>query len=206
MSNRAEIAQMLRNMPPDWKRQYNAGRKQLAENGGPRLPAVPTPEQAMQLIGITAGGRRSGDKPKGQHRVPAKVREDAMLGIRLSYEHNYGAWNFIGLARAIQLALSPGVPDSTTKRMRNYFTRHIKDKSSRKFGSKVSPSRGYMAWLNWGGDAGARWVGSRKQTKRNPEQAVRYISVEIPMYAAYAKTNNTWEYMDYCNPHRHRSD
>lgn len=199
MSYRSEIAWMLKNMPSDWRRQYDSGRKKLAANGGKRLPESPSPEQAMELIGITAGGNKAGDKPKGSNKVPSAVRDEAMLGIRLSFEHNYGAWDFIGLARAIQLVLSPGVPDSTHNRMRNYFTRHLKDKSSARFGSKSHPSRGYMAWLNWGGDAGARWVGAK--TKRNP--VTLYVPTLLP---TFARPNNTWEYFNYENPWHRRSD
>lgn len=165
-SYRAEIAHMLKHMPAQWKAMYNSGRRKLAAKGGPKLPAVPTPEQAMQLLGITAGGNLSDDQAKGPNEVPKNVRDEAMHGIRLSYDHNYGAWDFIGLARAIQLAISPGVPDSTHRRMRNYFTRHLKDKRSARFGDEGSPSRGYMAWLNWGGDAGAQWVGAKTNPSR----------------------------------------
>jgi hypothetical protein len=201
MSYRAEIALMLKDMPPHWREMYNSGRRKLKAGGGAHLPETPTPEQAMQLIGITAGGNQSGDVPKGQHKVPTKVRDEAMLGIRLSYDHNYGAWDFIGLARAIQLAISPGVPDSTHKRMRNYFTRHLKDKKSARFGSKSSPSRGYMAWLNWGGDAGAKWVGAK--TKGNPSLSLKYAQANPRPKYAQARTNNHFEIYE---PFHRRSD
>ena len=200
MSYRSEIAQMLKRMPPHWKEMYNSGRRKLAAKGGPKLPVVPTPEQAMQLLGITAGGNLSDDVAKGKNKVPTAVRDDAMHGIRLSYDNNYGAWDFIGLARAIQLAISPGVPDSTHRRMRNYFTRHAKDKRSARFGDEQSPSRGYMAWLNWGGDAGERWV----RLKANPERP-KYIRsnpayvVSNPAYPAYG-------HFDVYEPFHRRSD
>lgn len=194
---RSEIARMLKNMPSHWREMYDSGRRKLKAGGGPNLPNTPTPEQAMQLIGITAGGNQSDDQPKGHHKVPPKVREEAMLGIRLSYDNNYGAWDFIGLARAIQLAISPGVPDSTHRRMRNYFTRHLKDKKSARFGSKSSPSRGYMAWLNWGGDAGAKWVGAK--TKSNPSARPRYVQAFANPFARY----NNFEVYE---PFHRRSD
>lgn len=162
MTPREEIAQMLRRMPPDWRGQYDAGRDILRQVGGPSLPATPTPEQAMEIVGITAGGNRADDRPSGRNKVPPKVREEALKGLRLSYDNDYGAWTFIGIARAIQLALSPGVPDSTKERMERYFGRHVKDKQSYRFGDDSDPSRGYMAWLNWGGDAGLEWVAGAK--------------------------------------------
>ena len=189
-SYRAEIAAMLRNMPSQWRAMYRSGAKKLKAAGGPSLPASPTPEDAMQLLGITAGGNRSKDVYQGQHPVPDKVRQEAMEGIRLSYDNNYGAWDFIGLARAIQLAISPGVPDSTHKRMNNYFTRHTKDKKAPRFGSKTSPSRGYMAWLNWGGDSGKKWAAAKVKTRQNPFFNGQY-TLEKP--SLRARPNNSFE-------------
>ena len=165
MTYRDEIAQMLRRMPSDWNRQYRSGRAQL----GVALPDVPSPEQAMMLIGITAGGRESGDSPIGKNRVPRDVRDAAMKGLRLSYANNYGAWNFIGIARAIELALMPAVSDTTTSRMHNYLFRHQKDKAGKNFGNDTTPSRGYMAWLNWGGDPAVRWLGVPTM-RQNPKR------------------------------------
>jgi len=160
-----EIADLLRTMPSDWRRQYRSGRDKLAAIGGPVLPDTPTPEQAMLLIGITAGGNPSGDTPYGPHRVPAAVRQAAMKGIRLSHANNYGAWDFIGLARAIELVIVPSVSDTTFKRMGKYLFRHKKDTLAGGFGNDANPSRGYMAWLNWGGDPAVSWT---RAFEKNP--------------------------------------
>lgn len=156
-ANRREVEEMLKHPPGDWRVQFQSGGSQLRQTGQPSTKEL-TREGALRVLGITAGGNRSSDKARGSRRVPADVREEAMHGLRLSHANNYGAWNFIGIARAIQLATEPGVPTSTVDRMSNYFTRHAKDKRSANFGNERSPSRGYMAWLNWGGDAGQRWV------------------------------------------------
>ena len=170
-ANYAEIHEMLKKMPADWRRQYNSGRRKLADAGGPVLPNSPKPEHVAQLIGITAGGNLSKDKLEGPNAVPDEVREAAMKGLRLSHAHNYGAWDFIGIARAVELAIVPSVSNETKKRMKNYFTRHLKDKSSGRFGNELDPSRGYMAWLNWGGDAGFNWVNNmRKNSLRGVER------------------------------------
>jgi hypothetical protein len=164
-ANRREVEQMLKSPPSDWRSQFGSGASQLRQTGqfgGKEL----TREGALRILGITAGGNRSSDTARGGQRVPADVREEAMHGLRLSHANNYGAWNFIGVARAIQLATEPGVPTSTTDRMSNYFTRHAKDKQSANFGNDRSPSRGYMAWLNWGGDAGLRWTSSTPRKGR----------------------------------------
>jgi hypothetical protein len=196
-SYRSEIADMLRNMPSQWRAMYNSGRKKLKKAKGMTLPAVPTPEQAMELLGITAGGKASKDHWKGPYSVPQDVRDEAMHGLRLSYDHNYGSWDFIGLARAIELAISPGVPTSTHKRMNNYFTRHNKDKKAPRFGNDHSPSRGYMAWLNWGGDSGQKWASSMvNRAKSNPFEANCY-----PGAAAY-----TVHHFEVYEPFHRRSD
>lgn len=166
-----EIADLLRTMPSDWRRQYRSGKDKLSAIGGPVLPAgtsaasAPTPEQAMLLIGITAGGNPSGDTPFGPHKVPKAVREAAMKGIRLSHANNYGAWDFIGLARAIELVIVPSVSDTTFKRMGKYLFRHKKDARASGFGDDENPSRGYLAWLNWGGDPAVTWT---RAFERNP--------------------------------------
>ena len=55
--------------------------------------------------------------------------------------------------------------------MKNYLGRHLKDKSSGRFGNDLDPSRGYMAWLNWGGDPGSDWVNNmRKNSFRGVER------------------------------------
>lgn len=148
---------MLRRMPPDWHRQYRVGRATLARNGGPVLPDAPTPEQAMLIIANTAGGNFDTDKPTGDQPVPKAVRDAAMKGLRLSYKNNYGGWEFFGIARAIQLALVPKVPLRTRERMVRYLEAHEKDKAGSNFGNDAKPSRGYMAWLNWGGDPAVAW-------------------------------------------------
>ena len=172
---REEIAKMLASMPSSWQQEYRQGCNELSAIGKGTFPLEPTPEQAMQLIGITAGGNPSGDTPTGNNQVPEAVREAAMHGLRLSHKNNYGAWNFIGIARAIQLAIAPGVSDKTRSRMRAYFRRHVKDAGSSRWGDEKHPSRGWMAWLNWGGDPGQAWVA---EAKKNP-----WSEAKIPAYS-----------------------
>ena len=182
---RPEIAKMLRTMPTGWRRQYNAGRRALAALGGPVLPDVPTPEQAVHLMMLAAGATRldkGGDRPLGDYPVPQDVRDAAMVGLRMSYKMNYGADHFIGIARAIQLAIVDGVPPRTKDRMRNYFTRHRKDKQGRNFNNEEHPSNGRIAWENWGGDAGFSWVARQNPPQDEPENE------EDPELAKYAYT------------------
>ena len=157
MSYHDEIADMLRRMPPGWQRQYLVGRETLVGNGGPALPKVPTPEQALYILSNSAGGNFDPETPWGDQPVPRAVRNAAMKGLRLSYRNNYGGWEFFGIARAIQLSLVPKVSLRTRERMVRYLNDHAKDKAGQGFGNDAHPSKGYMAWLNWGGDPAVAW-------------------------------------------------
>jgi hypothetical protein len=91
--------------------------------------------------------------------VPAAVRRNALLGLKLRREFKRGG-TAVGVARANQLAKGRNVSDNTIKRMVSYFARHAVDKNAERFGNKKDPSPGYVAWLLWGGDAGQRWANS----------------------------------------------
>lgn len=163
-----EIAAMLRDMPSAWRAQYDAGRAALSRLASITLPKTPTPEQAAELMRLAAEAKRldrGGDQPTGPIKVPVGVQREALDGLRMSHAMNYGADHFIGVARAIQLATSEGIPSRTQERMKAYFTRHAVDKRGSRFFDDERPSNGRMAWLNWGGDAGARWVGAPTEPK-----------------------------------------
>jgi len=214
---RDEIAEMLRTMPSAWRRQYRTGRDTLARNGGPVLPDVPTPEQAMLIIANTAGGNADADKPSGDQPVPASVRDAAMKGLRLSYAHNYGGWEFFGIARAIQLALVSSVPMRTRQRMVRYLESHEKDKAGRNFGNDANPSNGYMAWLNWGGDPALAWnrqSGIRRATyggnmrRKNPRYSVVATTPGYPILdvvkATYSSLDEAQEAVTLGPEHAHK--
>jgi hypothetical protein len=164
VSYRAEIDQMLRRMPSDWKQQWSGARAQLRalEYDAPVQPDV---DDALSVLYLTAGGNESGDPIKGPIPVPAEVRDEAMRGLRMAFKHNYGAWNFIGIARAIQLAVVPSIGRKSVDRMRNFFSRHAKDANAPHFGDNKRPSRGYLAHLVWGGDPAKEWVNRRTNPK-----------------------------------------
>lgn len=155
----AEIRQMLRTAPPDWRAQYAKARGQLIGLGLPDPGPTLSINGALAVLQLTAGGRYSKEDPGAPGVTPpADVRREALHGLRLSHKNNYGAWAFIGIARAILLALGRPLSAEGQKRMKNYFTRHRKDKQAAGFGSDIAPSKGYMAWLNWGGEAGKEWL------------------------------------------------
>ena len=169
MSYRAEIDRLLASPPPDWKRQWRNARVQLRALGY-KAPALPDATKALMALSLTAGGRRSGDRVVGTVPVPPAVRDEAMRAVRMAHRHDYGAWNFIGLARAIQLATIPRIDARSVERMRGFFTRHAKDAEAAGFGDDAHPSRGYLAHLVWGGDPAKEWVmGMEKRARKNPE-------------------------------------
>ena len=191
MNYRAEIEQMLRHMPSDWKAQWAGARAQLRALDYD-APVQPEVADALATLYLTAGGHASGDPIKGPIPVPENVRDEAMRGVRMAFKHNYGAWNFIGVARAIQLAVVPRIGQKSVDRMRAFFTRHAKDASAHGFGDDKKPSRGYLAHLVWGGDPAKEWVMDTEkrmrrngQMRRNPSALERALAGDKNLIRAY---------------------
>lgn len=63
----------------------------------------------------------------------------------------------VGLTRARQLISRESLSLDTVKRMHSFFSRHEVDKKGKGWGVD---SKGYQAWLGWGGDAGQSWAKS----------------------------------------------
>jgi hypothetical protein len=91
------------------------------------------------------------------YRPPADVARAARRGLELRAEQppSNRAGTPVGLARASQLANRRPVSVETLRRMRSYFARHAVDKQGEGWGRD---SRGYQAWLMWGGDPGRAWA------------------------------------------------
>lgn len=90
------------------------------------------------------------------HQPPAAVAQAAATGLRLraSMPPSRRGGTAVGIARARDLANRRPVSDSTIVRMRSYFARHAVDASAPGWGVD---SKGWQAWLLWGGDAGRAW-------------------------------------------------
>ena len=88
---------------------------------------------------------------------PEAVAEEAALGlaIRKMQPDSNKCCTSVGIRRAIQLSSRQPVSLSTVKRMRSYFARHEVDKKGKNWGID---SKGYQAWLCWGGDSGRDWA------------------------------------------------
>lgn len=62
-----------------------------------------------------------------------------------------------GVQRAVDLKNRKELSPDTVKRMKAFFDRHEKNKDL-DAGEKAWESRGRIAWLLWGGDAGRSWA------------------------------------------------
>lgn len=185
-ANIAEINGYLQNMPSVWRKQLDSNRQKMRAAGAtPDLvvPASPDAHTALRALNLNNRGDLSsevkpGQEPKDGVAVPSDVRADAMEGIRESYKNNYGGYDFIGVARAIQLAISPKVSSAAQNRMRMYFDRkYTQDRLSDQYAARSG--KRYWSWLNWGGDAGAAWSGSSRfaegdvvKNRRNPPPGI----------------------------------
>lgn len=129
------------------------------------LTETPTITQVLSLLDKTAGSNPSNERststenPK-DFQPPEKVRTEAMKGIQLSYEHNYPSYNGIGLARAIQLVIEPTIWKRSVERMSAFFKRNKRYEDMAGFNDDTNPSKSYLAYLNWGGKSGMKWVES----------------------------------------------
>jgi hypothetical protein len=196
----AEIQRMLDNPPFSWEdmmRQYG-------------LSAGVSPETFYsKILEFTPSMNRYGPKGGSGHVPPDEVRQAALLGLRLSYKNDYTSASGIGVARAVQLALAPSVWDRTITRMNAYFIRHRKDQNSSRFGDMDDPSRGFMAWLNWGGDPGWEWARQqlgvaqpnprrRGYAQDNPDTYNTAIEFEIDAHAVMdAGRETVYRYVSY---------
>ena len=90
-------------------------------------------------------------------RPPGEVADTARRGLELraSLPPSRRGGTSIGLARANQLARRDNLSMDTIQRMISYFDRHEVDKEGDGWGVD---SKGYQAWLLWGGDPGRAWA------------------------------------------------
>jgi hypothetical protein len=157
---KAEISQMLKTPPPIWEAKYEMARSAMKRLGLPVPGPSLTIPNVLQVLRITAEGKNySGEEPDAPGIVPPReVQEEALHGLRLSHANNYGGDHLIGIARAVLLASGHPLSAKGQERASRYFSRHKVDKQGKNFGNDENPSKGYMAWLNWGGEAGREWL------------------------------------------------
>jgi hypothetical protein len=102
---------------------------------------------------------------------PQGVRSNAKRGLELRSKFNRGG-TMVGVARARDLSNGKSLPLETVNRMVSFFARHEVDKKGKNWGNASNPSRGYIAWLLWGGDAGKTWADSISQREKNKEKSM----------------------------------
>lgn len=91
------------------------------------------------------------------YRPPAEVARAARraLDLRASLPPSRRGMTPVGIRRASQLANRQPVSIETLRRMVSFFARHEVDKRGEGWGVD---SKGYQAWLGWGGDPGRAWA------------------------------------------------
>jgi len=99
---------------------------------------------------------------------PASVASAAKRGLKLrkSQSASNRGGTSVGVRRASQLANRQPVSLDTIGRMVSFFARHEVDKEGEGWGKD---SKGYQAWLLWGGDPGRAWA--NRIWKREKKQA-----------------------------------
>lgn len=105
------------------------------------------------------------------YRPPASVAAAARRGLalRASMPASRRGGTAVGVARATQLANRSPVSRETIGRMVSYFARHAVDKQAPGWGRD---SKGWQAWLLWGGDAGRRWAEGIMGRERQADAAL----------------------------------
>lgn len=96
-------------------------------------------------------------KEEIMYRPPASVAKNAEKGLKFREQFERGGTE-VGINRAHQLKAREKLPLAEVKKIYSYFSRHTVDKNADDFGNEQDPSKGYIAWLLWGGDAGFDWV------------------------------------------------
>jgi len=97
------------------------------------------------------------------HIPTEEVAKNAAKGLSLRKEFGHGG-TLVGANMAKKLSEKKSISSIDIKRMVSYFARHEVDKQAADFNNKEKPSKGYIAWCLWGGDAGKKWAEKTEQT------------------------------------------
>lgn len=118
-----------------------------------------TPGSATSRARAYALATRQGQAadPAPTHTPPASVASAARraLDLRASLPPSRRGMTPVGIARARDLANRRPFSTDTIRRMASYFARHAVDKDGEGWGVD---SKGWQAWLGWGGDPGKAWA------------------------------------------------
>lgn len=101
---------------------------------------------------------------------PQGVQNAGKRALELIKEGKAGVgFTSVGRARAAQLANGSALSKDTVRRMASYFARHAVDKKAG-WADAGKETPGYVAWLAWGGDAGAVWSKSMASKWMNEKE------------------------------------
>lgn len=92
----------------------------------------------------------------------SQISRNARKGLEFRRKYGRGGTE-VGINRAKQLSKRLPLGEAIIKKMSSYFARHEIDKQSSDFGNDSNPSKGYIAWLLWGGDEAKTWVDQIKK-------------------------------------------
>lgn len=95
-------------------------------------------------------------RPPPDLSIPQPVQEAAAKGLKLREEHGFGGTE-VGEHMAEQLANGGRLTEDEVRHVAQYFPRHAHDNLDQTGEDGGKPSRGYIAWLLWGGDEGRAW-------------------------------------------------
>lgn len=121
---------------------------------------------------VQFGGRAQyrGKKSSIMIQVPQNVKKWAQYAFKLKKIGFQGATN-TGWLRAKQLATKDTIPIEDLRYMRNWYARHIVTSypgfkkwldAGRPKDEKWHKKRAIQSWVTWGGNAGLKWVNSKK--------------------------------------------
>ena len=119
-------------------------------------PGSATSRARAYALATKQGQAAGADKP-ATFRPPAAVASAAAraLDLRASLAPSRRGMTPVGIARARDLSSRRPVSLDTIRRMSSYFARHAVDKDGEGWGVD---SKGWQAWLGWGGDPGRAWA------------------------------------------------
>jgi hypothetical protein len=144
-------------------------------------------EQAMDVLLAYADDEDAlvlPEEAEDTYSPPEGVRSAARRALQLIADGKAGGgFTDVGRARAKQLAAGTAVSLATIRRMHSFFSRHAGDKKNG-WSDAGKETPGYVAWLAWGGDAGAAWakgiVGKNEKAAEGTTVVFNIDGVHLP--------------------------
>lgn len=124
------------------------------------VPGIAEEQEALNLQMYMCKGEDS-------FKPPAAVQAAARRGLALRKQHGKGGLTTqeagkqgigSGVQRASDLSGGEALSLATVKRMHAFFSRFKGNRGKEGWGSSTNPSKAWIAWLLWGGDAGQEWA------------------------------------------------